>query len=55
LADRLLKEYKPVEPAKPAPAVRDNFLRKFTDQPLLLSKPDLNQEIKFVKKIIDSL
>ena len=33
----------------------ENFLRKFTDQPLLLSKPNLNEEIKFVKRIVDSL
>lgn len=33
----------------------DLFLKKFIDQPLLLKKPNLDNEIKFVKKIIDSL
>jgi len=32
-----------------------NFLEKFTNQPLLLSEPNLEKEIKFAKKIIDCL
>jgi hypothetical protein len=31
------------------------FLEKFTNQPLLISKPNLEKEFKFVKKIIDLL
>ena len=33
----------------------DLFLKKFTNEPLLLKKPNLENEIKFVKKIINSL
>jgi hypothetical protein len=33
----------------------DHFLKKFTYEPLLLSVPDLNKEINFVKKIINCL
>ena len=33
----------------------DLFLKKFTNEPLLLKKPNLENEIKFVKKIIDAL
>ena len=36
--------------------LNDNFfLKKFTNQPLLLKKPNLDYEINFVKKIINSL
>jgi len=31
----------------------NNFLKKFTTEPLLLKKPNLDNEINFVKKIID--
>jgi hypothetical protein len=31
------------------------FIKKFIDQPLLLSEPNLDNEIKFAKKIIDCL
>jgi hypothetical protein len=31
------------------------FLKKFSDQPLILSEPNLDNEIRFVKKIIDQL
>jgi hypothetical protein len=33
----------------------DNYLKKFTHEPLLLKKPDLELEIKFVKKILSAL
>lgn len=33
----------------------DNFLRKFSSEPLLYTKPNLEKEIKFAKKIIDAL
>jgi len=32
-----------------------NYLKKFINQPLLLSKPNLDNEIKFTKRIIDTL
>ena len=32
-----------------------SFLKKFIDQPLLLTRPNLDNEIKFVKKVINSL
>jgi hypothetical protein len=34
---------------------QNEFLNTFTDQPLLLSRPTLHNEIVFAKKIIDSL
>jgi hypothetical protein len=33
----------------------DNFLKKYTDQPLLLKEPSLNNEINFISKIINTL
>lgn len=33
----------------------DLFLKKFTNEPLMLKKPNLDNEIKFVKKILDAL
>ena len=33
----------------------DNFLKKFTNEPLLLKKPTLDNEIKFINKILQSL
>ena len=33
----------------------DNFLKKFTDEPLLLKEPNLENEILFVKKIINCI
>jgi hypothetical protein len=33
----------------------DNFLKKYTDQPLLLKEPTLNDEINFISKIINTL
>jgi hypothetical protein len=33
----------------------DIFLKKFTYEPLLLKEPNLENEIKFIKKIIDSI
>jgi len=32
-----------------------NYLKKFINQPLLLSKPNLDNEIKFAKRVIDTL
>ena len=33
----------------------DNFLKKFVKEPLILKKPDLEKEIEFVQRIINSL
>jgi hypothetical protein len=33
----------------------DIFLKKFSDQPLLLKEPNLENEIRFIKKIIDRI
>ena len=33
----------------------DNFLRQFTKEPLLLKRPNLEKEIKFVEKIFSCL
>jgi len=33
----------------------DNFLKKYTDQPLFLKEPSLDEEIKFITKVINCL